>query len=131
MFVEPPITKAIFTFLKMLDDEVALEKIDAQLPLLLDVINEQLAQIKQAADIQQANPHFDILQDIQFVVARLAFIKDVPLTKELGKFLSDCDRLDDDWTRTHLFDLIQQDKYHLETGISLFQEGFEDYDHYA
>ena len=115
MFVEPPIPKAIFTFLKTLDDEVVLEKIEAQLPQLLELINKQLAQIRQTKSIQQAKPYFDILQDTQFIVARLAFIKEVPLTKELGKFLSDCDRLDDPWLRDQLFRRLKQGTYNLKS----------------
>ena len=119
--------EAIPFFLHTLDNEVQPEKIDEQLPLMLEIINDLLAKIKESNDLQAANYYFDILQEIQYVLAILAFVKEIPITKELDKFLSDCDRLDDAWTRDMLFKLIKADEYHLESGVSLFREGFDDH----
>ena len=119
--------EAIPFFLHTLDNEVQPEKIDEQLPLMLEIINDLLAKIKESNDLQAANYYFDILQEIQYVLAILAFVKEIPITKELDKFLSDCDRLDDAWTRDMLFKMIKADTYHLESGVSLFREGFDDH----
>jgi hypothetical protein len=114
-------------FLQTLKDEVIPEKIDEQLPFMLEVINDLLVKIKLSNDLQAANYYFDTLQEIQYVLAIIAFVKEIPITKELGKFLSDCDRLDVVWTRDMLFKMIKADAYHLETGVSLFREGFDDH----
>jgi hypothetical protein len=119
--------EAIPFFLKALDNEMQPEKIDEQLPLMLEVVNDLLAKIKLANSMQEANFYFDILQEIQDVLATVAFVKEIPITKELDKFLSDCERLDDAWTRDMLFKMIKADTYHLESGISLFREGFDDH----
>ena len=119
--------EAIPFFLHALDNEILPEKIDEQLPLMLEVINDLLAKIKLSNDIKTANYYFDILQEIQDVLATIAFVKEIPITKELGKFLSDCERLDDAWTRDRLFEMLKADTYHLETGISWFREGFDDH----
>lgn len=112
-------------FLQTLKNEVVPEKIDEQLPLMLEVINDLLSKIKLSNDLQAANYYFDILQEIQYVLAIITFVKEIPITKELGKFLSDCDRLDDIRTRDMLFKMLKADTYHLETGVSLFREGFD------
>ena len=119
--------EAIPFFLQTLKNENRAEKIDEQLPLMLKIINDLLAKIKLSNDLQTANYYFDILQEIQYVLAIIAFVKEIPITKELGKFLSDCDRLDDAWTRDMLFKMLKADTYHLETGISWFREGFDDH----
>lgn len=119
--------EAIPFFLQALDNEIIPEKIDEQLPLMLEVINDLLVKIKFSNDLQVANFYFDILQEIQDVLATIAFVKEIPVTKELDKFLSDCERLDDAWTRDMLFKMIKADTYHLETGVSLFREGFDDH----
>jgi hypothetical protein len=113
-------------FLQTLKDEVIPEKIDEKLPLMLEVINDLLVKIKLSNDLQAANYYFDTLQEIQYVLAIIAFVKEIPITKELGKFLSDCDRLDVVWTRDRLFEMLKADTYHLDTGISWFREGFDD-----
>jgi len=119
--------EAIPFFLQTLKNENRAEKIDEQLPLMLKIINDLLAKIKLSNDLQTANYYFDILQEIQYVLAIIAFVKEIPISKELGKFLSDCDRLDDARTRDRLFEMLKADTYHLETGISWFREGFDDH----
>lgn len=118
--------EAIPFFLQALDNEIQPEKIDEQLPLMLEIINDLLIKIKLSKDIQAANYYFDILQEVQDVLSTIAFVKEIPITKELDKFLSDCERLDDAWTREMLFKMLRADTYHLETGVSLFREGFDD-----
>ena len=119
--------EAIPFFLQSLDNEMQPDKIDEQLPLMLEVVNDLLAKIKLVNNMQEANFYFDILQEIQDVLATVAFVKEIPITKELDKFLSDCVRLDDARTRDRLFEMLKADTYHLETGISWFREGFDDH----
>ena len=119
--------EAIPFFLQSLDNEMQPDKIDEQLPLMLEVVNDLLAKIKLVNNMQEANFYFDILQEIQDVLATVAFVKEIPITKELDKFLSDCERLDDARTRDRLFEMLKADTYHLETGISWFREGFDDH----
>ena len=74
--------EAIPYFLQTLKNENISEKIDEQLPLLLEIINDLLAKIKLSNDLQVANYYFDILQEIQYVLAIIAFVKEIPITME-------------------------------------------------
>lgn len=102
------------------------DQINAKLPATLKLIKTILLEIKAAQDPRDINTYFDLLQEIHYALDIVYYRKGLEFNAELAKFSSDGDRLDDPWTRDFLFNLIKHDKYHLETGVSLFQEGFDE-----
>ena|SRR3990167_2189919 len=106
-------------FLQKLKAENSPETIMDQLPIMLADVKELLAKVTLAPDKLDAVDYFDQLQEIHETLSNIAFVKWVPLDKELGKFLVDCERLDDDIMRDIIFQELKTGQYHLASGISL------------
>lgn len=125
------------TLLKLIqaDNNSVYDKINTQIPALyeenkleyiknivvpnLKVIEEEIdalffSKIKSSKNIEEAEVYFDILQQIQGILAELFFKGKIELSDILRRFISDCERLDDEWLRNHLFGLIKEGKYNYD-----------------
>jgi len=69
--------------------------------------------IKKCKIVEEADGYFDLLQKTQELLARLFFKQEITMSKGLEKFVSDFDRVDDNWLRDYLFNAIKRDEYSL------------------
>jgi hypothetical protein len=108
----PIIDNATYVLEKIRNESLQ-TNIIAILPEVLVIVKEIIYKISLCQTIQDTSCYFDLLDKIQFVMARLVFRDDVPVTQELRKFIRDCDRLDDPWLRDYLFKKIKSGEYNL------------------
>jgi hypothetical protein len=80
-----------------------------RLSLISQKIKYLILLIKSCQTVQEALPYFSILDDIQLVLARLVFEKNINISAQLRNFITDFDNLD--LNRESLFKQIKADKY--------------------
>lgn len=80
---------------------------------ILHVIKE----IKNCDSYKETKIYFDTLQETQEALGFLFFNNKISLSPELRKFVRDCDRLDDEWLREHLFEKIKTGIYSLSSDV--------------
>jgi|GEM_PF-2892771 len=86
---------------------------DAQQKLFFENIENLLQQIVLSKHLVDAEPYFLRLYDVQGILSEAHFKYNVPLNPSLRKFVRDCERLDDSWTRANLFKQIKEGTYDL------------------
>lgn len=67
--------------------------------------------IETAKSFEEVESIFDILEQIQFLLAKAVFKENVNVTPLLMKFVSDFDRVDDSDTRHYLYEKIKSKEY--------------------
>ena len=88
--------------------------INQLLAQVLAIINDVLIKIKDSKNIDDANYYFDVLQKIHDTLDVLIFHKKIFIfIIELQRFVSDCERLDDNWQRSYLYQKIKSGEYSL------------------
>jgi hypothetical protein len=81
---------------------------------LLNLINSTFLQIKECTNLEESQKYFDLLQNAQEIISELFFAEKITLSKELRKFVRDCERLVDPWLREYLFKKIKENNYFYE-----------------
>ena len=71
--------------------------------------------IKSSQSIISSKQYFDILEKIQFILAKLSFGDEMILSSKLNKFVKDFDRLDDKVLVEYLYFNIKNDSYPIRT----------------
>lgn len=88
------------------------------LPNIKDIENEIdllfFQKIKHCKTVEEANVYFNILQEIQELLAILYFKESINFSEKIEGFIRDCDRLDDEWLRNKLFCEIKKDNYNYD-----------------
>ncbi len=87
--------------------------INPRLPFILSEIYILLEKIKLCSSEHEAKIYFDILQNIQNILATLMFREEIEVNDEIAQFVRDCERLDDPWLRDYLFIKIKNNEYSL------------------
>ena len=82
----------------------------------LSIIEQEIdklffVKIKNCVDEIEAGQYFDLLQKIQEILATLFFRDLITVSDKLEKFIKDCDRLDDPWLRSVIYNMVKQDLY--------------------
>jgi hypothetical protein len=99
---------------QLLSDVLNEKNQDEWLIQCLDLINNTLLQIKNCHSFAESQKYFDLLQNAQEIISELFFTEKIVLSKELRKFVRDCERLDDPWLREYLFKKIKENNYFYE-----------------
>lgn len=73
------------------------------LDFIESMLNLLFNQIKKTDSVENAELIFNLLGEIQFVLAKASFKEGAPLTPQLNKFICDFDRIDDIETREFLY----------------------------
>jgi hypothetical protein len=90
-----------------------IEKIGANLALKLSLLSQKIkyifSKIELCPSIESANKYFDLLDQIQIVLASLVFKYEIGLPDNLFKFLIDFDNFEE--TKNYYFKSIKSGKY--------------------
>lgn len=78
------------------------------LKIIEQEIDNTFESIEKCNDKQEAKIYFDVLQEIQEILAKLFFLGEIKVSGKLERFIRECDRLDDDWLRSSLFSNIKE-----------------------
>ena len=81
--------------------------------LIQKELNSLLERIKRSSSLEKAESIFELLEEIQLVLAKATFKDEVILTPQLRRFVYDFDRIDDEAMRAHLYDKIRLGEYTL------------------
>lgn len=82
--------------------------------IVLKKINYILDSIRNCDTEIQADPFFDLLEEIHSPLAILVFKEKIDEYPRINKFVSDFDRIDDQRLRTIMFRDIKRNNYSLE-----------------
>ena len=82
-----------------------------KLSLLTQKTKYIFSQIKSCESIEHANDFFDLLGDIQSVLAWLVFEQEIGIPDRLRQFVRDFDRMDDPVERKYYFEKIKSGEY--------------------
>ncbi|TET06851.1 hypothetical protein E3J79_00630 [Candidatus Dependentiae bacterium] len=104
----------LISLLEQLSKEKTKDVIIKKIPSVVKEINKLLLKIKECKKIEAANKYFDLLEKIQFVLAKLLYIENIDMQTDLKKFIGDFDRLDDSMLREYLFKEIKENKHVLK-----------------
>lgn len=112
----------IKSLLKMFKNEPSKTDNIPKFPLLLDEINAIISIIANCQTMEEANPYFDLLEEIQEFVAETAFVDNINIPNGLTHFVRDFDRIDDKDLREYLFNRIKNEHYILALDTSKIEE---------
>ena len=76
--------------------------------LIENEIDSLFLRISESETINEAEPLFKKLEDIQFELARLVFKDKIKITSYLRRFVYDFDRLDDIDVKTNLYNNLKK-----------------------
>lgn len=89
------------------------EKLENNLSFIQEILTLMLNQIKNTNNFEEATLTFDVLGDIQFVLAQAVFKRKIVVTPQLNKFITDFDRIDDLDMKNFLYSKIKLNEYSL------------------
>jgi frataxin-like iron-binding protein CyaY len=81
---------------------------EQQLALIEESISKLILHIKSTETIEESIVYFELLDRIQYILARHHFKYDVNLSNKLKGFVKAFDRLDDEYMRLYLFNEIKK-----------------------
>lgn len=85
-----------------------------KLDFLQQTINSLFLKIKSCENLEAANYYFDLLMQINDLIAKLINIHEIKVSDQLRKFYKDFARIDDKEWRKYLFYKIKNNEYSLE-----------------
>lgn len=97
-------------FSKLIECKLETSKAEA-LEFIQKIIILMFTSIEQTNTSDESNLIFDILGDIQFILAREIFGKGLEVNEFLETFVKDFDRIDDDFMKNYLYDKIKGKNY--------------------
>lgn len=103
----------IICLIEDIEDERIKKIIVPKLEVIEKEIKELLIAIKKCKTVQEAQDYFDLLQKLQEALASLFFKQKIIVSQGLEKFITDFDRIDDDWLRNYMFSAIKKNEYTL------------------
>lgn len=95
-------------FIKFLEQYL---KCKNDLAFLYKILALFFEHIKNTNTLEEAELSFKVLEDIQFILAKVVYKKEVTLPANLSKFISDFDRVDDEDMRAYLYSKIKSNDY--------------------
>jgi hypothetical protein len=104
-------TNEIKDLLIRIENNFSEEGVSEDLPKLESIVMSLFNSIGVCETLQEARTLFSIINDIQFVVAKLVFKEGVEVSDRLRKFVRDFDRLDDLEIMTSFFNQIKKGEY--------------------
>lgn len=102
--------------IKSLLNKIENDKINREeyLILLENEISNLINKIKNCQSILKSEVYFDLLEQAQFIVAKLIFKENISVSDFLWKFMKDFDRIDSPLLRNIIFNEIKNDQYSLK-----------------
>jgi len=98
---------------EIMNEALEIEKEGATLALKLSLLSQKIKyifpKIASSPSIESADSYFNLLENIQGILARLAYEHDLGLPDRLHRFVQDFDNLDH--YKDHLFQEIKGGKY--------------------